>query len=93
MDKLEQDNKNLTVSDTDAQHCEAFAMQVFSRADKQDRSGKADHNTVRAFYVATIFIDVSFDEIHQLFLQNHDKYFELRLNKAWGACLSIWVKC
>lgn len=59
MSKLEQDNKKLTLSETDRDHCEAFAVNVFNRADKQDRSGKADHNTVRAFYVATVFIQVS----------------------------------
>ena len=59
MSKLEQDNKKITLSDQDKDHCEAFAVNVFNRADKQDRSGKADLKTVKAFYVATVFMDVS----------------------------------
>lgn len=59
MEKLEQDKPKLNITRDDAQECEAFAITVFNRADRQDRSGKADLRTVKAFYVATLFIDVS----------------------------------
>ena len=58
MAKLEEDKPKLNITSEDAQICEAFAVTVFNRADKQDRSGHADLNTVKAFYVATVFIDV-----------------------------------
>ena len=58
MAKLEEDKPKLIITSEDAQICEAFAVTVFNRADKQDRSGNADINTVKAFYVATVFIDV-----------------------------------
>ena len=58
MAKLEEDKPKLNITSEDAQICEAFAVTVFNRADKQDRAGHADMNTVKAFYVATVFIDV-----------------------------------
>lgn len=58
MDKLQHDKSKLKVTDEDAQECEAFAVTVFNRADRQDRAGKAGPTTIKAFYVATIFIEV-----------------------------------
>lgn len=58
MEKLEQDKPRLNITKEDAQECEAFAVTVFNRADRQDRAGKAGPTTVKAFYVATIFIEV-----------------------------------
>ncbi len=58
MEKLEQDKPKLNITKEDAQECEAFAVTVFNRADRQDRAGKAGPTTVKAFYVATIFIEV-----------------------------------
>jgi len=61
MTRLEEDKPKLNIVSKreDGQECEAFAVTVFNRADKQDRSGKANLNTVKAFYVASVFIDVS----------------------------------
>lgn len=59
MEKLENDKPSIRVSDEDAAICEAFAIKVFKMADNQDREGKADAKTVKAFYAASIFIDVS----------------------------------
>ena len=58
MEKLEQDKPKLNITAEDAQECESFAVTVFSRADRQDRAGKAGLTTVKALYVATIFIEV-----------------------------------
>lgn len=44
---------------TDAQYCENFAVQVFNRADKVDRAGRADKGTAMTYYAASFFIDVS----------------------------------
>ena len=59
MEKLEQDKPSIAASDDDAAVCEAFAIKVFKMADTQDREGKANAKTVKAFYAASIFIDVS----------------------------------
>ena len=59
MERLEKDKPMVQVHPVeDGQYCEQFAMVVFNRADKADRAGKADKNTVKAFYVASVFIDV-----------------------------------
>ncbi len=45
--------------ESDKVHCEAFALRIFGNADRVDRMGKADANTSKAFYAASIFFDVS----------------------------------
>lgn len=37
-----QDKKSLTLSPDDNMHVEGFALNVFAKADKQDRAGRAD---------------------------------------------------
>lgn len=37
-----QDKKSLTLSSDDHLHLEGFALNVFAKADKQDRAGRAD---------------------------------------------------
>lgn len=37
-----QDKKSLTLGPDDHLHVEGFALNVFSKADKQDRAGRAD---------------------------------------------------
>ena len=37
-----QDKKSLTLSPDDHLHLEGFALNVFAKADKQDRAGRAD---------------------------------------------------
>uniref|UniRef100_A0A7S1WZ57 Vta1/callose synthase N-terminal domain-containing protein n=1 Tax=Tetraselmis chuii TaxID=63592 RepID=A0A7S1WZ57_9CHLO len=60
MGQLEKDKPKLELSDkkTDHEYCEAFAVQVFNRADETDRAGKADLSTARSFYAAYLFLDV-----------------------------------
>jgi vacuolar protein sorting-associated protein VTA1 len=38
--------------------CETFALGIFKRADRVDRAGRADANTCKAYYAASIFIEV-----------------------------------
>lgn len=58
--KLESDKPGLNLSKTDDPgYCENFALSVFARADRIDRAGKADRNTAKAFYAASIFIEVN----------------------------------
>lgn len=45
-------------ADNDRLYCENFALNVFRRADKVDRAGRADMNTCKAFYAAAIFLQV-----------------------------------
>jgi hypothetical protein len=39
-------------------HCEAFALRIFSNADKADRAGRAGASTARAFLASTYFLEV-----------------------------------
>lgn len=65
--KLESEKKALGPGENDAQYCENFAITVFTRADKQDRAGRADKNTAMTFYAASIFF-----EVHVMLLVSHD---------------------
>ncbi len=56
--KLEKDKPSLNIGPEDQAYCENFALTVFSRADKVDRAEKADRTTAKAFYAASIFIEV-----------------------------------
>ncbi|KAI3708663.1 hypothetical protein L2E82_37982 [Cichorium intybus] len=58
MKQLEKDKKSLTLTPDDHLHLEGFASNVFAKADKQDRAGKADLNTAKTFYAASIFFEV-----------------------------------
>lgn len=39
-------------------HCEGFALRIFDNADRVDRAGKATERTSKAYYAASIFIEV-----------------------------------
>lgn len=56
--KLEKEKAALGPGDNDPQYCENFAITVFTRADKQDRAGRADKNTAMTYYAASIFFEV-----------------------------------
>uniref|UniRef100_A0A0V0HFA0 Putative ovule protein n=1 Tax=Solanum chacoense TaxID=4108 RepID=A0A0V0HFA0_SOLCH len=42
INQLEKDKKSLTLGPDDHLHVEGFALNVFAKADKQDRAGRAD---------------------------------------------------
>ena len=50
--------EGLELGDEDSVHVEGFAVGVFARADKADRAGVADLNTAKAFYAASVFLEV-----------------------------------
>ncbi|XP_062228789.1 protein HOMOLOG OF MAMMALIAN LYST-INTERACTING PROTEIN 5-like isoform X2 [Phragmites australis] len=58
MNQLEKDKKSLTLGPDDHFHVEGFALNVFAKADKQDRAGRADINTAKTFYAASIFFEI-----------------------------------
>ncbi|KAG2605790.1 protein HOMOLOG OF MAMMALIAN LYST-INTERACTING PROTEIN 5-like [Panicum virgatum] len=58
MNQLEKDKKTLTLGPDDHLHVEGFALNVFAKADKQDRAGRADINTAKTFYAASIFFEI-----------------------------------
>ncbi|KAL8033491.1 hypothetical protein ABFX02_13G162400 [Erythranthe guttata] len=58
MKQLEKDKKSLKLGPDDHLHVEGFASNVFARADKQDRAGRADLNTAKTFYAASIFFEI-----------------------------------
>ncbi|GJP34656.1 hypothetical protein CLOM_g19071 [Closterium sp. NIES-68] len=58
MGRLEKDKAALQLSPDDGLHVEGFAQRVFSKADKQDRAGRADMATAKTFYAAGIFLEV-----------------------------------
>uniref|UniRef100_A0A0D9WPQ2 Vta1/callose synthase N-terminal domain-containing protein n=1 Tax=Leersia perrieri TaxID=77586 RepID=A0A0D9WPQ2_9ORYZ len=58
MNQLEKDKKSLTLGPDDYLHVEGFALNVFAKADKQDRAGRADINTAKTFYAASIFFEI-----------------------------------
>ncbi|KAD6453983.1 hypothetical protein R6Q59_015767 [Mikania micrantha] len=58
MKQLEKDKKSLQLGPDDHLHLEGFASNVFAKADKQDRAGKADLNTAKTFYAASIFFEI-----------------------------------
>lgn len=39
-------------------HCLGFALRIFDNADRVDRAGKATERTSKAFYAASVFIEV-----------------------------------
>ncbi|KAG8658264.1 protein HOMOLOG OF MAMMALIAN LYST-INTERACTING PROTEIN 5 [Manihot esculenta] len=58
MNQLEKDKKSLKLGPDDNLHLEGFALSVFGKADKQDRAGRADLNTAKTFYAASIFFEI-----------------------------------
>ncbi|RAL37780.1 unnamed protein product [Cuscuta campestris] len=80
INQLEKDKKSLQLGPDDHLHVEGFALNVFSKADKQDRTGRADLNTAKTFYAASIFFEIlnQFGEI-QPDLEQKQKY------AAWKA--------
>ncbi|GAB2277750.1 hypothetical protein Dimus_012453 [Dionaea muscipula] len=56
--QLEKDKKSLKLGPDDHLHLEGFALNVFEKADKQDRAGRADLNTAKTFYAASIFFEI-----------------------------------
>ncbi|XP_021838133.1 protein HOMOLOG OF MAMMALIAN LYST-INTERACTING PROTEIN 5 [Spinacia oleracea] len=58
MKQLEKDKKSLKLAPDDHLHLEGFALNVFAKADKQDRAGRADINTAKTFYAASIFFEI-----------------------------------
>lgn len=58
MNQLEKDKKSLNLGSEDNLYVEGFASNVFAKADKQDRAGRADLNTAKTFYAASIFFEV-----------------------------------
>ncbi|KAL7186626.1 hypothetical protein ACSBR2_028371 [Camellia fascicularis] len=58
MNQLEKDKKTVKLGPDDHLHLEGFALNVFAKADKQDRAGRADLNTAKTFYAASIFFGI-----------------------------------
>ncbi|XP_074345926.1 protein HOMOLOG OF MAMMALIAN LYST-INTERACTING PROTEIN 5-like isoform X2 [Apium graveolens] len=56
--QLEKDKKSLELTPDDSLHIEGFALNVFAKADKQDRAGRADKGTAKTFYAASIFFEI-----------------------------------
>ncbi|KAJ9551430.1 hypothetical protein OSB04_015475 [Centaurea solstitialis] len=80
MKQLEKDKKSLQLGPDDHFHLEGFASNVFAKADKQDRAGRADLNTAKTFYAASIFFEIlnQFGDV-PLDLEQKQKY------AAWKA--------
>ncbi|OAY85199.1 Protein MAMMALIAN LYST-INTERACTING PROTEIN 5 [Ananas comosus] len=75
MNQLEKDKKSLKLGPEDNLYIEGFASNVFAKADKQDRAGRADLNTAKTFYAASIFFEIlnQFGEL-QPDLEQKQKY-------------------
>ncbi|KAM0998549.1 hypothetical protein ACFX2I_008271 [Malus domestica] len=58
MKQLEKDKKSLQLGPEDNLYLEGFALNVFGKADKQDRAGRADLTTAKTFYAASIFFEI-----------------------------------
>ncbi|XP_047171289.1 protein HOMOLOG OF MAMMALIAN LYST-INTERACTING PROTEIN 5 [Vigna umbellata] len=58
MKQLEKDKKSIQIGPEDNLYLEGFALNVFGKADKQDRAGRADLNTAKTFYAASIFFEI-----------------------------------
>ncbi|KAI3964545.1 hypothetical protein MKW92_021228 [Papaver armeniacum] len=80
MNQLEKDKKSIQLGPEDSMYVEGFASNVFAKADKIDRAGRADLNTAKTFYAASIFFEIlnQFGEI-QPELEQRQKY------AAWKA--------
>ncbi|XP_051133538.1 protein HOMOLOG OF MAMMALIAN LYST-INTERACTING PROTEIN 5-like [Andrographis paniculata] len=58
MGQLEKDKKSLKLSPDDYLYVEGFASNVFAKADKQDRAGRADLNTAKTYYAASLIFEI-----------------------------------
>ncbi|GBG90215.1 hypothetical protein CBR_g50394 [Chara braunii] len=58
LNQLEKDKKSIQLGDEDAMELEGFALAVFQKADKIDRAGRADKNTAKIFYAASLFFEI-----------------------------------
>ncbi|KAJ6724789.1 VACUOLAR PROTEIN SORTING-ASSOCIATED PROTEIN VTA1-like protein [Salix viminalis] len=69
------DKKSLKLGPEDNLYLEGFALNVFGKADKQDRAGRADLSTAKTFYAASIFFEIitQFGEL-QPDLEQKQKY-------------------
>jgi hypothetical protein len=59
--QLEKDKPSLAPLDSvkDREHCINFALRIFKNADRADCAGLADLNTCKAYYAASIFLQVA----------------------------------
>ena len=60
--QLEQDKPKLqlgAVAD-DCELCTQFALKIFHKAETQDREGRATAATAKAYYAATVFLEVPY---------------------------------
>ncbi|CAD7702683.1 unnamed protein product [Ostreobium quekettii] len=56
---LESDKPYINLDqDGDAEYCEKFALGVFRNAERKDRAGQATRDTAKAYYAASIFIEI-----------------------------------
>ncbi|POM71550.1 Vacuolar protein sorting-associated protein VTA1 [Phytophthora palmivora] len=60
MDRLEDEKNKLPdfTQEEGKEICEDFAMEIFSKADDEDRAGMANKSTARTFYAAGTFFDI-----------------------------------
>ncbi|XP_010270090.1 PREDICTED: protein HOMOLOG OF MAMMALIAN LYST-INTERACTING PROTEIN 5-like isoform X1 [Nelumbo nucifera] len=58
MNQLEKDKNSMKLGLEDNLYVDGFALNVFAKADKQDRAGRADLNTAKTFYAASIFFEI-----------------------------------
>ncbi|ETI43728.1 hypothetical protein F441_11263 [Phytophthora nicotianae CJ01A1] len=60
MDRLEDEKNKLPdfTQEEGKEICEDFAMEIFSKADDEDRAGLANKGTARTFYAAGTFFDI-----------------------------------
>ncbi|OWZ21834.1 Vacuolar protein sorting-associated protein [Phytophthora megakarya] len=60
MDRLEDEKNKLPdfTQEEGKEICEDFAMEIFSKADDEDRAGMANKGTARTFYAAGTFFDI-----------------------------------
>jgi hypothetical protein len=42
----------------DSDYCTQFALKIFDKAEKQDRDGRATAATSKAYYAASVFLEV-----------------------------------
>ncbi|KAG2772590.1 hypothetical protein PC129_g3406 [Phytophthora cactorum] len=60
MDRLEDEKNKLPdfTQEEGKEICEDFALEIFSKADDEDRAGMANKSTARTFYAAGTFFDI-----------------------------------
>lgn len=58
LERLERDKASAGLGGDDAGHVRRFAEGIFERADRADRADRATGATAKAFYAASVFLDV-----------------------------------